>query len=100
MFVEHLPLKDDLSEIDAVFSCLAGLLEMRHPDLMTAAILPKTLHAIAVALTLEEVEDELKGRLLGALKAACTDGEAGPLMQTALGMTPPEVNAALLPHLQ
>ena len=100
VFVQCVPLKDDMSENEAVYSCLAGLLEMKHPDAIATENLPKILNAVAASLALEEVGDELKGRLVTALGACSKDGEAGPLVQTALSLIPPESSAVLLPHLQ
>ena len=99
-FLGCLPLKDDMNENEAVYSCLAGLIEMKHPDAMAPGNLPAVLHAVSASLAIEEVDDELKGRLVTALAACCKDAEAGPLVQTAMSLIPPESSAALLPHLQ
>jgi importin-4 len=88
-----LPLKQDFTENENVYSCLAGLLEGKHPHLM--ALLPQALVGVSHGLGAEGVSDATRGRLRASLGVLTTDPSTSVALAAAMGQLPTEVVSAL-----
>lgn len=68
VFLRVLPLQTDMTENVTVYSCLIGLVQMRHPDILANAA---EVHRIFIEACLPDskVDDEMKNRLSLALQS-------------------------------
>ena len=67
VFLHALPLKTDMTENETVYSCVLGLLQMNHPDILANAAEVKRIFSEACKED-SQVDDEIKGKLSGALQ--------------------------------
>jgi hypothetical protein len=67
VFFRALPLKTDMTENDTVYTCLFGLLQMNHPDMLANASEVKRIFGEACQES-SKVDDEMKTKLQQALQ--------------------------------
>ncbi|CAM9783964.1 unnamed protein product [Ascophyllum nodosum] len=96
VFLSALPLKVDRSENEAVYTCLLGLIHMRHPEALK--LLDSILAIVAKALTPEaKVQSEIQDTLVSGLRASA--GEVGNQLNAAIEKLPPDLKQVLVLRL-
>ncbi|CAM9263097.1 unnamed protein product [Choristocarpus tenellus] len=96
VMISALPLKSDQSENESVYTCLLGLLNMKHPEALQ--LLDSILGVIAQALAPgSKVQDEIQATLVSKLQALA--GELGDMLNTAIEKLPAEAKHQLVQRL-
>ncbi|CAM9175169.1 unnamed protein product [Pylaiella littoralis] len=96
VFLSALPLKSDRSENEAVYTCLLGLVHLRHPEALR--LLESIMTVVAKALTpAAKVQDEIQDTLVKGIQAEA--GELGEPLNAAIEKLPADLKQGLLQRL-
>eukprot|EP00903_Cladosiphon_okamuranus_P009337 g8905.t1 len=96
VFLSALPLKSDRSENEAVYTCLLGLVHLKHPEALR--LLDSIMMVVANALTpAAKVQEEIQDTLVKGIQAAA--GELGEPLNAAIEKLPADLKQGLLQRL-
>ncbi|CAM9255040.1 unnamed protein product [Laminaria digitata] len=96
VLLSALPLKTDRSENESVYTCLLGLIHLRHPEAMRS--LDAILLVIAKAFTpAAKVQEEIQVTLVNGLRASA--GALGEPLNAAIEKLPADLKQGLLQRL-